>query len=90
MVYFALKGEEHAATEAADRFMDYIANHAYCVALAVSLRQLRTLIEAPYSMTSSALPPEVKRARGLMPGGIRLSIGLEDRHDIMHDLETAL
>ena len=90
MVYFVLKGEEQAATEAADRFMDYIANHAYSVTLAVSLGQIRTLIEEPYSMTHSALPPEVKRARGLEPGGIRLSIGLEDWHDIINDLQTAL
>jgi cystathionine beta-lyase/cystathionine gamma-synthase len=90
MVYFVLKGEEQAATEAADRFMDYIAKNAYSVTLAVSLGQIRTLIEAPYSMTHSAMPPEVKHARGLQPGGIRLSIGLEDWHDIIHDLGTAL
>jgi len=90
MVYFVLKGEEKAATEAADRFMDYIANHAYSVTLAVSLGQIRTLIEEPYSMTHSALPAELKHARGLEPGGIRLSIGLEDWHDIINDLRIAL
>jgi cystathionine beta-lyase/cystathionine gamma-synthase len=90
MVYFVLKGNEKEATEAADRFMDYIANHAYSVTLAVSLGQIRTLIEEPYSMTHSALPPEVKRARGMEPGGIRLSLGLEDWHDIINDLRTAL
>ena len=90
MVYFVLKGEEKAATEAAERFTDYIANHAYSITLAVSLGQIRTLIEEPYSMTHSALPPEVKHARGLKPGGIRLSIGLEDWHDVINDLQTAL
>lgn len=90
MVYFVLNGGEQAATEAADRFMDYIANHAYSVTLAVSLGQIRTLIEEPYSMTHSSLPPEVKRARGMVPGGIRLSIGLEDWHDIIDDLKTGL
>jgi cystathionine beta-lyase/cystathionine gamma-synthase len=90
MVYFVLKGEEKVATEAAERFTDYIANHAYSITLAVSLGQIRTLIEEPYSMTHSALPPEVKHARGLKPGGIRLSIGLEDWHDVINDLQTAL
>ena len=90
MVYFVLKGDEKAATEAADRFMDYIANHAYSVTLAVSLGQIRTLIEEPYSMTHSSLPAEVKHARGLQPGGIRLSVGLEDWHDIINDLRIAL
>jgi methionine-gamma-lyase len=89
MLYFVLKGDDKTATEAADRFMDYIANHAYSVTLAVSLGQIRTLIEEPYSMTHSSLPEEVKRARGLQPGGIRLSIGLEDWHDIIKDLENA-
>ncbi len=89
MLYFVLKGDEKSATAAADRFIDYIANRAYSVTLAVSLGQIRTLIEEPYSMTHSALPDEVKRSRGLEPGGIRLSIGLEDWHDIIEDLSVA-
>ena len=90
MVYFVLKGDEASTNEAADRFMDYIANHAYSITLAVSLGQVRTLIEEPYSMTHAALPAEVKHARGMEPGGVRLSVGLEDWHDLIHDLETAL
>jgi cystathionine beta-lyase/cystathionine gamma-synthase len=89
LLYFVLKGDERSATEAADRFMDYIANHAYSITLAVSLGQIRTLIEEPYSMTHSALPEEVKHLRGMEPGGIRLSIGLEDWHDIIEDLRAA-
>lgn len=89
MLYFVLKGNEREAAAAADRFVDYIADHAYSVTLAVSLGQLRTLIEEPYSMTHSALPEEVKRSRGVEPGGIRLSVGLEDWHDVIGDLRTA-
>jgi cystathionine beta-lyase/cystathionine gamma-synthase len=98
MVYFELK-----QGDAAERFIDYIADHAYCITLAVSLGQVKTLIENPYSMTHSAYrgagaetvgkhkPLEHKNgARGLAPGGIRLSIGLEDRHDIIADLERTL
>jgi methionine-gamma-lyase len=90
MIYFVLKGDEKSATECADRFMDYIANFSYSITLAVSLGQIRTLIEEPYSMTHSALPDEVKRGRGLEPGGVRLSVGLEDWHDIIEDLRVAL
>jgi len=90
MIYFVLKGDEKSATECADRFMDYIASSSYSITLAVSLGQIRTLIEEPYSMTHSALPEEVKRGRGLEPGGVRLSIGLEDWHDIIEDLRVAL
>lgn len=89
LLYFVLKGSERSANKTADRFIDYIANHAYSITLAVSLGQIRTLIEEPYSMTHSALPDEVKRARGMQPGGIRLSIGLEDWHDIIEDLQKA-
>lgn len=89
MIYFVLKGDGKAAAEAAERFIDYIAKHAYSITLAVSLGQIRTLIEEPYSMTHSALPDEVKRQRGLEPGAIRLSVGLEDWHDIIEDLRVA-
>ena len=89
MLYFVLKGDEGGASEAANRFVDYIADHSYSVTLAVSLGQLRTLIEEPFTMTHSALPPEVKRGRGVEPGGIRLSVGLEDWHDLLEDLRTA-
>jgi len=71
------------------RFIDYVADHAYSVTLAVSLGQLRTPIEEPYTMTHSAPPEEVKRRRGMEPGGIRLSVGLEDWHDIIEDLQAA-
>lgn len=89
MIYFVLRGDEQSATRAANVFIDHIANKSYSITLAVSLGQIRTLIEEPYSMTHSALPEEVKRARGMEPGGIRLSIGLEDWHDIIEDLRSA-
>jgi methionine-gamma-lyase len=89
MLYFVLKGDEKQATDAANRFIDYVADHAYSVTLAVSLGQLRTLIEEPYTMTHSMLPDDVKRRRGMEPGGIRLSVGLEDWHDITEDLRAA-
>jgi cystathionine beta-lyase/cystathionine gamma-synthase len=41
-------------------------------------------------MTHAALPPEMKKEKGIEPGGIRLSVGLEDWHDIIEDLAKAL
>jgi cystathionine beta-lyase/cystathionine gamma-synthase len=41
-------------------------------------------------MTHSMIPAEAKLSGGLHPGGIRLSLGLEDWHDIIADLEAAL
>jgi cystathionine beta-lyase/cystathionine gamma-synthase len=92
MIYFVLKNGDatDAAGDRAEKLIDYVAEHAYSITLAVSLGQLRTLIESPYSMTHSALPEEEKRRRGIEHGGIRLSIGLEDWHDIIEDLKAAL
>lgn len=90
MLYFVLKGDLKTAKDAAERCIDYIAQNAYSITLGVSLGQIRTLIEEPFSMTHSALPEEIKIAKGLAPGGIRLSIGLEDWHDIIEDLRVAL
>jgi len=89
MLYFVLKGANGKQTRA-EKLVDYIAEHAYTITLAVSLGQIKTLIEHPFSMTHSALPDEQKRAFGMHPEGIRLSIGLEDWRDIIRDLELAL
>ncbi len=93
MLYFELKGKNgdvKSAAEAAERFVDYIAEKSYTVTLAVSLGQIKTLIENPFSMTHASVPEDEKIRSGLQPGGIRLSLGLEDWHDIIADLEDAL
>jgi cystathionine beta-lyase/cystathionine gamma-synthase len=89
MVYFVLKGGDGKISKA-ERMVDYLAEHAYSITLAVSLGQIKTLIEHPFSMTHSALPAEHKQAYGMDREGVRLSLGLEDRHDIIRDLELAL
>ena len=92
MIYFLLKGAEVDGKQSpkVENFIDYLADHAYCITLAVSLGYIKTLIENAYSMTHSALPEEEKRKMGMEPGGIRLSVGLEDWHDIKEDLRDAL
>jgi cystathionine beta-lyase/cystathionine gamma-synthase len=93
MIYFTLKSKS-GDNGPAERFIDHIADDAYCVTLAVSLGQIKTLIENPYSMTHSAYQASAgtKGAceTSVEPGGIRLSIGLEDRDDIIADLERSL
>jgi methionine-gamma-lyase len=87
MLYFELKD---ATPAAAERFIDFIAEHAYTVTLAVSLGQIKTLIENPFLMTHATVPVDEKLAIGVHPGGIRLSVGLEDWRDIISDLDAAL
>jgi cystathionine beta-lyase/cystathionine gamma-synthase len=86
MIYFVVKGGDTAAS----RLVNHASRHAYVLTLAVSLGQIRTLIEKPTGMTHSALPPEVRKAGHLEAGGVRLSVGIEDAGDIIHDLRDAL
>lgn len=89
MIYFVLK-DAADCHKRVDRFVDHIADHAYAISLAVSLGQIKTLIECPFSITHAALPAEEKERRGVVPGGLRLRCGLEDREDIVADLREAL
>ncbi len=65
------------------------AENSYPITLAVSRGQIKTLIENPFSMTHASLPEDEKIRSGLQPGGMRLSLGLEDWHDIIAELPTS-
>lgn len=43
-----------------------------------------------FSTTPAVVPEEEKLRSGLQPGGSRLSLGLEDWHDRIADLQDAL
>lgn len=58
--------------------------------LAVSLGGIETLAEHPYTMTHAEMPDDLKMKVGITPGMIRLSVGLEDMHDIIADLRGGL
>ncbi|RMG11496.1 MAG: PLP-dependent transferase [Planctomycetota bacterium] len=90
LVYFVMEGDPARARERGARLMDLLASEALTVTLAVSLGQVRTLVEHPGSMTHATVPPEEQLAAGIDPGGIRLSLGLERTEDILRDLESAL
>jgi cystathionine beta-lyase/cystathionine gamma-synthase len=83
-------GDVRSAAEAAERFVDYIAEKSYTVTLAVSLGQIKTRIENPFSTMHASVPEEERIRSGLRPAGIRLSLGSEDWHDIIADREDAL
>ena len=83
MIYFKLDERKIDAV----KFVDHVAQNAYCVTLAVSLGHTKTLIEMPSGMTHSAYAGSgpMKENRG-----IRLSIGLESPIDIIKDIEASL
>jgi len=90
LIYFLLKGNAAQARKACERLIDYMASRSYAVTLAVSLGQIRTLIEHPASMTHATIPVAEQKKHGIDAAGVRLSIGIEDPRDILHDLHEAL
>ncbi len=90
MLSFVLKGAPAEARQKGEQMMDHIAANALSITLAVSLGQIRTLIEHPSSMTHAPLPVEAQMEAGIEPGMIRMSIGLEAAQDIIADLTAAL
>ncbi len=90
LIYFVLEGPPAVARRRGARVMNRLARHSMAITLAVSLGQVRTLIEHPASMTHAAVPPRKQLEAGIHPGGIRLSLGLEDPRDVIADLEDAL
>lgn len=58
--------------------------------LAESLGGVESLIGHPATMTHASIPAEVRAARGVDDGLVRLSVGIEDADDLRADLEQAL
>jgi len=65
-------------------------NSVHLFTLAVSLGDVDSLIEHPASMTHSTYSAEDLKKVGISEGFVRLSIGIEDRHDLIEDLSQAL
>jgi len=91
MIYFEIAGESVGEQHLrSTRIVNCLARDAYTVCLAVSLGNIRTLVEHPSTMTHAGIPLEEQVDMGIHPGGIRLSIGLEAPDDILRDLADAL
>jgi cystathionine gamma-synthase len=58
--------------------------------LAESLGGVESLVAHPASMTHASMTPEARKRAGISDDLIRLSIGLEDRQDLLADLDYAL
>jgi cystathionine beta-lyase/cystathionine gamma-synthase len=58
--------------------------------LAESLGGVESLISHPATMTHASIPAEVRQARGIDDGLVRLSVGIEDVADLQGDLRQAL
>jgi cystathionine gamma-lyase len=58
--------------------------------LAESLGGVESLIEHPVTMTHASVSPEVLARMGITPDLVRISVGIEDREDLIADLDSAL
>ena len=81
MISFDL-GSEAAAKRLLDRVK--------ICALAESLGGVESLISHPATMTHASVEPAEREKRGITPGLVRVSVGIEDVADILADLERAL
>jgi cystathionine beta-lyase/cystathionine gamma-synthase len=82
MVSFTLKGGAEAAYAAVQKTKLF---H-----FAESLGGVESLITHPATMTHAAIPKEQREARGVTDGLMRLSVGIEDRDDLICDLDGAI
>jgi|TARA_B100001094_G_scaffold94459_1_gene90378 cystathionine beta-lyase/cystathionine gamma-synthase len=82
MVAFVVKGGDEAAL----KFMKGL-NIIY---EATSLGGVESLIECPFNSSHMMIPEDVRHAAGLVPGFVRMSIGIEDVEDLWADIESAL
>ena len=90
MIYFETKETDIENFPVARNLIDWIATKSYSITLAVSLGNIRTLIESPGLMTHAAIPPEEREKGSIPSNGIRISIGIEQDVDIIKDLKAAL
>jgi O-acetylhomoserine (thiol)-lyase len=82
IISFGPKGGYEAAKNTVD--------HVELISHLANIGDAKSLIIHPASTTHQQLGPEQQIASGIMPEMIRLSIGIEDPVDIIHDLDQAL
>ncbi|MEO8877981.1 MAG: PLP-dependent aspartate aminotransferase family protein [Polyangiaceae bacterium] len=82
VISFVLRGDFDATSRALDA--------CELATIAPSLGGVETLIEQPALMSYYGLSAEERHALGIEDALVRLSVGIEDAHDIQEDLERAL
>jgi len=82
MIAFVVKGGDQAALA----FMRKL----QLIYEATSLGGVESLIECPFNSSHMSIPEQVRTAAGIVPGFVRLSIGIEDVEDLWSDMEQAL
>lgn len=82
LITLCIKGEYKAA----EKFLDKLK----MIKLSPNLGDSRTIATHPASSTHCKLSEEERLAVGILPGLIRISVGLETKEDILADIQQAL
>ncbi|MBD3109796.1 aminotransferase class I/II-fold pyridoxal phosphate-dependent enzyme [Bacillus sp. AGMB 02131] len=67
-----------------------VLKHVNIISYAESLGGVETLITYPATQTHADIPVEIREARGITEGLLRLSVGIENTDDLIGDLKQAL
>ena len=82
MISVSLKGGKDGALR--------LLTHTKLFSLAESLGGVESLIGHPATMTHASIPADIRQARGIDDGLVRISVGIEDVDDLQRDLEQGL
>ena len=82
MVSFRIKG----GAEESNKFL----TSTKLFSLAESLGGVESLSELPSQMTHGSIPPAERALLGIGDNLVRLSVGVEEAEDLIHDVEQAL
>ena len=82
MMGFVVKGGDAAALSFM-RNLDIIFE-------ATSLGGVESLVECPFNSSHMFVPEEVRNEAGVIPGFVRMSVGIESVEDLWNDIATAL
>jgi len=86
IVTIVFKGNADSSRAAAIRFCENVK----VFSLAESLGGVESLCNHPAIMTHASIPREIREARGVTDGLLRLSVGIEDIEDLIADVDQAL
>ena len=79
---FVVKGGDEAALKFM-RNLDIIFE-------ATSLGGVESLVECPFNSSHMFVPEDVRIEAGIVPGFVRMSIGIENIEDLWNDIDRAL
>jgi cystathionine beta-lyase/cystathionine gamma-synthase len=82
MITFDVQGGDQAALK--------LVKHLALAKQATSLGGVESLVSLPFNSSQAGFTAKQRVAMGIMPGCIRLSVGIEDAEDLMRDFAQAL